>query len=306
MYVGIAPCSLLIYNDNVKLLSPAKVNLFLRILGKREDGFHELETLMCPVDCCDEITLAAVEAGIELTIDGADLPTGPENLAYQAAAAVQEKAGITSGVQIHIDKKIPLGGGLAGGSSNAAVVLKGCNELWDAGLSRVELHELAAGMGSDVNLFLEEGPCLCRGRGELVEPVVWEEQLEIILLNPGFGIETPATFRAYAKLPGALKRGMDGIWHSSYESRAGEVVHFQLRNDLEPAVFEKHLWIRGAKEWLLEQEETLDALMSGSGATLFTLTRSQETAISLEKKMKETFGPEVLILRVKPLKTSHA
>ncbi|MBX2825402.1 MAG: 4-(cytidine 5'-diphospho)-2-C-methyl-D-erythritol kinase [Gammaproteobacteria bacterium] len=290
----------------MKLLSPAKVNLFLRILGKREDGFHELETLMCPVDCCDEITLEAVESGIELTIEGADLPTGPENLAYQAAAAVQEKAGITNGVRIHIDKKIPLGGGLAGGSSNAAIILKGCNELWNAGLTQAELHELAAGMGSDVNLFLEEGPCLCRGRGELVEPVDWDEELEIILLNPGFGIETPATFKAYAALPEASKRGADGDWQSSYKSPAGEVVNFQLRNDLEPAVFEKHLWMREAKLWLQEQEESLDALMSGSGATLFTLTRDEETAISLEKKMKKTFGPEAMVLRVRPLKTSHA
>ncbi len=261
---------------------------------------------MCPVDCCDEITLEAVESGIELTIEGADLPTGPENLAYQAAAAVQEKAGITNGVRIHIDKKIPLGGGLAGGSSNAAIILKGCNELWNAGLTQAELHELAAGMGSDVNLFLEEGPCLCRGRGELVEPVDWDEELEIILLNPGFGIETPATFKAYAALPEASKRGADGDWQSSYKSPAGEVVNFQLRNDLEPAVFEKHLWMREAKLWLQEQEESLDALMSGSGATLFTLTRDEETAISLEKKMKKTFGPEAMVLRVRPLKTSHA
>lgn len=296
------------YKQRVKLLSPAKVNLFLKILGKREDGFHELETLMCPVNCCDEITLDEnkADSGIELTIDGADLSTGPENLAYQAALHVQQKAGISKGVRIHIDKKIPLGGGLAGGSSNAAIVLKGCNELWDAGLSQAELHELAAQMGSDVNLFLEDGPCLCRGRGELVEPVEWNEEVQIILLNPGFGVATPATFKAYASLPDSDKSGSHGSWETSYQTSAGTSVPFHLHNDLEAAVFVKHFWIREAKAWLLKQGETLDVLMSGSGATLFALTRGEETAIALEKEMKNYFGLEALVLRVQPFKLSHA
>ncbi|MEM6602145.1 MAG: 4-(cytidine 5'-diphospho)-2-C-methyl-D-erythritol kinase [Verrucomicrobiota bacterium] len=285
----------------MKLLSPAKVNLFLRILDQRKDGFHELETLMCPVSFCDEITLEEVETGIELIIDGADLPTGTQNLAYQAAERVLEKAGILRGVRIRIHKKIPVGGGLAGGSSNAAAVLKGCNRLWAAGLSQSQLHELAAGMGSDINFFLEEGPCLCRGRGEQVEPVEWQEEVQIILLNPGFEIATPETFQTYAALQKSLKHGEDGNWKSSYRNTAGTLVPFQLRNDLEPAVFEKHLWMREAKDWLRKQEESLDALMSGSGATLFTLTRDEEAAISLERKMKESFGPGALVLRVRPL-----
>jgi len=261
---------------------------------------------MCPVDCCDEITLEESDSGIKLTIDGADLPTGPENLAYQAAARVQEQGGISKGVRIHIQKKIPLGGGLAGGSSNAAIVLKGCNELWNAGLSHQQLHELAAEMGSDVNLFLEEGPCLCSGRGERVKPVKWEEDVSIILLNPGFGIATPATFKTYASLPADSKQGVEGEWQSGFQDDTGNLIQFHLRNDLEPAVFEKHFWIREAKEWLLAQDESLDALMSGSGATLFALTSGEEAAISLMKKMKENFGPEALVLRVRPLKLSHA
>ncbi len=263
---------------------------------------------MCPVDCGDEIQLDEIDSGIELTIDGADLPTGPENLAYQAASLMQERAGISKGVRIHIEKRIPLGGGMAGGSSNAAIVLKGCNELWAAGLSHQELHELASGMGSDVNLFLEAGACLCRGRGEQVEPVNWAEEVEIILLNPGFGVSTPWAFKAYAGLPPAAKAGPEGAWQTSYRHASGQEVEFFLRNDLEPAVFSKHLWMSEAKDWLQRQEESLDALMSGSGATLFALTPDAETAISLEKKMKEYFGSEAMVVRVRPQPqiTSHA
>jgi len=261
---------------------------------------------MCPVDLNDVIILDEISEGIELTIEGADLSTGPENLAYQAAVKIQEKIGVAKGVRIHIEKVIPMGGGLAGGSSNAASLLKGCNELWDAGLTHDELHGLAAEMGSDVNLFLEQGACLCRGRGEMVEPVEWTEDVDIVLLNPGFGISTPETFKTYAALPELNKPGTEGGWQSSYHSPGKGEATFRLRNDLESAVFAKHFWMEEAKAWLRKQDESLDALMSGSGATLFALTSGEDASISLERKMKKYFGAEVMVARVKPQFVSHA
>jgi 4-diphosphocytidyl-2-C-methyl-D-erythritol kinase len=285
----------------VRLLSPAKVNCFLHIQGKRPDGFHELETLMCPVNCCDEISLQPAST-IKVTVEGADLPSGPGNLAWEAAESLRQQAGLKEGVHIHIRKCIPMGGGLAGGSSNAAKVLQGCNDLWDAGLDQDQLHQLASRLGSDVNLFLEEGPCLCRGRGEIVEPVDWDEDVHFVLINPGFGVSTPWAFKTYAALAtGDPKTTQDpGTWKSSFTLPSGESREFVCRNDLEPAVFSKYAWLPEAKKWLKGQPECLDALMSGSGASVFALTPDADTANALVKRMKTFFGPEALILDLVP------
>lgn len=256
---------------------------------------------MCPVNCCDELEFSPAE-NIELEVEGADLPCGPENLAWKAAESLRQRAGISEGVHIRIRKRIPLGGGLAGGSSNAAKVLQGCNRLWKAGARSEDLHELAAGLGSDVNLFLETGPCLCRGRGENVEPVQWEENVHFVLINPGFGVPTPWAFRRYVDLPSQDKKGKPGNWKSSFELPSGEVREFNCRNDLEPAVFSKYAWVAEAKEWLRTQPESLDALMSGSGASVFALTQDADAANSLIKRMKSYFGSGALMLHLAPWK----
>lgn len=285
----------------VRLLSPAKINLFLHIEGKRSDGFHELETLMCPVNCFDELEFSPADA-IELEVEGADLPCGPDNLAWKAAESLRRQAGIREGVRIRILKRIPLGGGLAGGSSNAAKVLQGCNRLWKAGATPEDLHQLAAGLGSDVNLFLESGPCLCRGRGELVEPVRWDDPLHIVLINPGFGVSTPWAFKTYAGDPGKFGRGETGSWKSSFRLPSGESRELACRNDLEPAVFSKYAWVAEAKQWLLSRPECLDALMSGSGASVFALTQDANKANSLMNRMREFFGTDALVLHLIPCK----
>ncbi|MEM6822791.1 MAG: 4-(cytidine 5'-diphospho)-2-C-methyl-D-erythritol kinase [Verrucomicrobiota bacterium] len=286
----------------MKLQSPAKINLFLKILGKRPDGFHELKTLMCPIDLCDEIAFELCDSEIEIEVEGADLSAGPDNLAYRAADLLRSHARIIRGVRIKIHKRIPLGGGLAGGSSNAAMVLRGCNELWDTGLSKEELHGLAAQLGSDVNLFIEDGPCLCRGRGELVEPVTIEGAYHVLLVNPGFGVSTPETFKYFAKLSEGQKKGTLGEGVYRYQNSSKIPFEFRLCNDLERAVFPKHLWITEAKRWLAGQEETLDSLMSGSGATLFALTNDPDKANSLQKKAVEYFGEETMIIQAQLLR----
>jgi len=277
------------------LESPAKINLFLHILGTREDRFHELESLMCPVNWCDRIHFESRPSGIELEVSGIHVCSGSDNLAYRAAVLVREAAGLSSGVRLHLEKSLPLGGGLGGGSSNAATVLKGCNQLWNAGLSQRQLHEMAATLGSDVNLFLERGPCLCRGRGERVEPLGWKPDFWAVLLNPGFSVPTPWAFKTFALLREEEKRGEKGRYGFRATPGRTETGEFFLRNDLEPAVFSKYVWIESAKEWLLRQSECLDALMSGSGATLFALTEDAEKANSLNRKMRGHFGETALI-----------
>src|SRR5205807_1515572 len=140
--------------------SPCKVNLLLNILGRRPDGFHELETLMHPVPLYDELNFARVPHGIQLTCNDASLPTDSRNLVYRAAAMFLEKTGITEGVKLHLEKRVPVAAGLGGGSANAAVTLLALNELFSNPLNLEQLFPLAARLGSDVPFFLQNKPAL--------------------------------------------------------------------------------------------------------------------------------------------------
>src|ERR1043166_2699702 len=151
--------------------SPCKVNLLLNILGKRADGFHELETVMHPVNLFDEMDFARVTRGFHLTCSDPTLPTDAGNLVHRAATLFFQKTEIRDGVRIHLEKKIPLAAGLGGGSGNAATTLLGLNEIFGKPLSFRILHDLAATLGSDVPFFLQSRPALATGRGEKIEPL---------------------------------------------------------------------------------------------------------------------------------------
>lgn len=273
----------------MRLFSPAKINLFLHILGRRPDGFHELETLMAPLALADELDLELERtAGIRLTVEGADLPTGPENLAWRAADTVLRRSQADAGISLRLRKKIPHGGGLGGGSSNAALVLQGVNDLLGNPLSPSELQAEAARLGSDVPFFLGTGAALCRGRGEIIEPVPLQAMPWVLLANPGFGVPTPWAYKTYASAPA---QGLPG--RSTFQYREQP---FQVRNDLEPAVFGKYLWIAECKRWLLDQAETGEALMSGSGATVFALFETEAAAQAVAARARGYFGPETFLL----------
>ncbi len=191
-----------------RAVAPAKINLFLEILGKREDGFHELETVMVPLVFGDEITFAAAPDGmISLACNHPTLPTDDRNLAVRAAKQLAERCSVSRGVQITLQKNIPLAAGLAGGSTNAAAVLTGLARFWELNVSDNLLHEIAAGLGSDINFFLAHGTAICRGRGEQVEPVANHCDGWVLLVNPGFEISTAWTYRAWS----AGQTGSGGI-----------------------------------------------------------------------------------------------
>src|SRR5258708_4105889 len=149
--------------------SPCKVNLILNILGKRADGFHELETVMQPVNICDAMSFERAGAGLQLTCSHPELPVDAKNLVHRAATAFLATAKISDGVRIHLQKNLPLAGGIGGGSANAAVTFSALNELFGGPLPLAKLHELAAALGSDVPFFLYDKPALATGRGEKVE-----------------------------------------------------------------------------------------------------------------------------------------
>jgi len=276
----------------MKVRCPAKINLYLRILGKRPDGFHELETLMCPVSIFDEMEFENGPADVELQIEGADIPAGEDNLVVRAVRLLQEATGLRNGVRIRLRKQIPVGGGLAGGSSNAALTLRALNTFWKAGLSEAQLGQAAAKLGSDINFFLQDGPAICRGRGELVEPVELAGEWQALLINPGFGVPTPWAYQTYAARP---QNGPEGRELLCAAGRDGVKREFRLRNDLEPAVFSKYLWIEEARRWLGTQPGVGDAMMSGSGATVFALVRRAEDLPELERRARLYFGEKAWI-----------
>ena len=187
--------------------SPCKVNLILNILGKRADGFHELETVMQPVNLCDELTFERAGTGVQLTCSHPQLPTDAKNLVHRAATSFLAAAKISDGVKIHLQKNLPLAGGIGGGSANAAVTFSALNELFGSPLPLAKLHELAAALGSDVPFFLYDQPALATGRGEKIRTLENFPALRgkaFFLAHPGFGISTPWSYQNLARFPEAL------------------------------------------------------------------------------------------------------
>src|ERR1044071_7135812 len=182
--------------------SPCKVNLLLNILGKRPDGFHELETVFHPVNVCDRLEFKRGGSGIQLTCSNPTLPTDPTNLVHRAATAFLQTARISDGVRIHLEKIIPLAAGLGGGSGNAATTLLGLNELFGAPLNLDQLHAVAVSLGSDVPFFLQTKPALATGRGEQIQPLNAFPALRgtvFLLVHPGFGIATAWAYENLAR-----------------------------------------------------------------------------------------------------------
>lgn len=269
----------------MQLRAPAKVNLWFRILHRREDGFHEIETLMAPVSLYDDInvTRLPVERGIQFTCDDPSLPVGDDNLIVKAARFFLAATGLETGLRIEMQKRIPHGAGLGGGSSDAASTLVGLNALLGARLSLVELVELGSKIGSDVSFFISRSAAVCRGRGEKVQPAPLKRQLPLVLLKPQFGIPTAW---AYSRWKDSRE-----LPHVRYgrQDFAGTMVF----NDLERPVFEKHLFLAQLKTWLLMQPEAGAAVMSGSGSTVFAVLRDGANADALAERAKVEVDPNL-------------
>jgi 4-diphosphocytidyl-2-C-methyl-D-erythritol kinase len=264
----------------VKQFAPAKINLYLHILGRRADGFHELETLMVPISLGDTLDIELIPTGIEFTCSDPALSDAKDNLATKAARLFLEEFKLETGVRLHLDKKVPVGAGLGGGSSDAAAVLLALRTLTGVKASDEKLVELAARLGSDIPFFIYSRPAVCKGRGEIIEPVTLTGKYQGLLVHPGFGVSTPWSYKTYAQNPhpGVIGKTLDGV---------------TLRNDLEPPAFSKYPWLPATKSWFQEQPEVLDAMMSGSGSSVFALTQSTEDAVVLQKKFGEAIGEKL-------------
>jgi 4-diphosphocytidyl-2-C-methyl-D-erythritol kinase len=268
-----------------QVFAPAKINLSLKILSRREGGFHEIETLIAPVSLRDEIKIDKIDRGqgIEFRCDDPSVPRGEDNLVVRAAKSFFAATKLTPAVSIALKKKIPHGAGLGGGSSDAATTLLALNRLFETNLTREELAKLGSEIGSDVPFFIFESAATCRGRGELVTPVQLPAQLSILLLKPDFVV---ATAWAYSR------------WHDSGEIpgvtyAAQEFAGQTFVNDLERPVFEKFVFLAQLKMWLLRQPEVNAALMSGSGSTVFAVLRDGQDAGAIAERARDQLDPEL-------------
>jgi 4-diphosphocytidyl-2-C-methyl-D-erythritol kinase len=267
----------------MQLFAPAKINLSFEIKGRRPDGFHEIETVMTPISLADSLTLETTEneGAIDFSCDDPSLPTGDDNLVVRAVKLFREATEIRKGIRILLEKKIPHGAGLGGGSSDAASTLLGLNELFGAGLEENDLLKLAAQLGSDVPFFIARSSAVCRGRGEMVSPISLAVPLNLLLLKPDFGVPTSW---AYGKWKGSQQ--LPGVDYAPQEFGGGRFV-----NDLERPVFEKFVLLAHLKTWLRRQPEVGVALMSGSGSTLFALLHEGSAAQKLITHVRAEIDP---------------
>jgi len=267
----------------MQVLAPAKINLSLKILGRRDDGFHEIEPLISPISLADKIDIEPQSRWIDFSCDDPTVPGGDENLVVRAAKAFLEKTKISSGVGIKLRKQIPHGAGLGGGSSDAASVLVALNKLFEAKLSREELAKLGSTIGSDVAFFLFESAAFCKGRGEIVNPTTLKRKLSILLLKPGFSVLSGWAYSRWQD-----SKEIPGI---SYQPQNFDDQSFV--NDLERPVFEKFVFLAQLKTWLLKQAEVGAGLMSGSGSTVFAVLRENADVDLIATRAREELDRDI-------------
>ncbi len=285
--------------------SCCKVNLLLNVLGKRPDGYHELETVMHSVDLCDRLEFERGGSGIRLTCTDLRLPVNSKNLVFRAAALFLRTISVEEGIRIHLDKHIPIAAGLGGGSGNAAATLLALNELFGHPFEPSKLAQMAASLGSDIPFFLQSNPALATGRGETITPLGFFPALRgtyLVLVHPGFGISTPWAYEQLARFPSAAQgtagRAQQLISMLQTDAAAGGREFY---NSLELPALRKYPLLELFQENFRENG-ALGTLMSGSGSTTFALAGSKDAAENLLERFKGKFGANLwtAILKTAP------
>lgn len=262
----------------------AKINLGLKILGKRSDGYHEVSMIMQSVSLSDELIIEKGH-GIEIVTDAAGLSCGSDNLVYKAAALLAEKYKITPNVHITLNKKIFMAAGLAGGSSDAAAALRGLNKFWELGLDKGELEKIAAEIGSDVPFCITGGTALAKGRGEIITPLPEMPPTVVVLAKPrNLEVSTAWVYKNYDK---NRVVNMPCIWNMMEKvSKGGHAITSCMGNVLETVTIPAYPQIASVKSAMLGAGAYY-AMMSGSGPTVFAFTDDHETAEKVIRNLKE-------------------
>ena len=264
------------FSDRITRKAYGKINLALDITGQREDGYHLVQMILQTVDLYDLVTVERQEAGILLTCDDPRLPEGEPNLAYKAALAMIRTFALPGGVKIHIEKHIPMEGGMAGGSSDAAAVILAMNELFALQAEQEQLDEIALQLGADVPFCLRKGTFLAEGIGEKLTELPPAPHCDLVLIVPDFGISTAW---AYAKADELEEPFHPDINQLMQAIEAQDVAQMAARmgNILEQVAIRKYPEIQTIKEKLLQQG-ALGALMTGSGSVIFGIFDDPEKA----------------------------
>jgi len=274
--------------------SPCKFNLFLDVIDRRADGFHEVVTIIEPLSLSDRLHLRETSGKMEVYTDHPGIPDGPDNIVYQAAQLIREEAGVKRGVVIRIEKRVPAAAGLGGGSANAARTLLRLNELWELNLSRQTMVRLSAKLGSDVPFFLNPTTSLCRGRGEESTPLPPTPNFWSVLINPGFPISTRW---AYEQLEVSGPRPphqnleiiIDALKRSDL-STLGNSLYNIFQEVLEPRIPRLHEILD-----FFRNNNTLGTILSGSGSTVVGIVPTEPEAQSLAQLSQSTFPGEYFI-----------
>jgi 4-diphosphocytidyl-2-C-methyl-D-erythritol kinase len=278
----------------MRIRAPAKVNLSLRVVGKRRDGYHLIDTIMAPVSLYDEITIARGKPGAKLTVtcDDPAIPSGKNNLAYKAAALILGNEAARRPVSIHIKKRIPAGAGLGGGSSDAAASLIGVNRLLRLRKSPDELMKIGAQIGADVPFFILGRPARARGIGEQLTPLKTRQPLWLVIIYPGFQVSTAWAYHSldFKLTKNSGKTSLNRhVW--PLRGRAMELV-----NDLEKPVLRRYPKVARLKQRLAE-EGAVGTLMSGSGSSVFGIFSSGDKAKKAFLRLEREDGIQAYLVR---------
>jgi 4-diphosphocytidyl-2-C-methyl-D-erythritol kinase len=268
---------------SITVTAPAKINLSLRVIGKRSDGFHEVDTWMTPVPgLFDTLTFTSNDEAL-LTCDVPEIPVDESNLIIKATRLFEKLSKTSCRAHIHLEKRIPHGAGLGGGSSDAAATLRAWNQWHGFPLDDSSMHAAAAELGSDVPFFLNGTTARASGRGEILSPADAPPRQCIVIFKPSFSVSTPdayARWKDAAALPGVSYDAVDFPWGT-------------LQNDLEKPVFGKFLFLAELKNWLNSRPEVRTAFMSGSGSSLFALLSDGNMAEALIQTVRDRLDPVV-------------
>ena len=268
----------------IKVAAPAKINLFLEILEKRQDGYHEIQTVMQEVSLFDYLYIENYDNGVAFSCSNPKLVTGEENLVVKAVRLMQKESGTSKGVKIHLDKKIPIGAGLGGGSSDAVATLFGLNKLWQIGYDEKQLMSLAGKLGSDTPFFVMGNTAICKGRGEVVTPYPLNVKYNYIIIYPRFEVSTATVYKNF-KI--SLTKNLKDVsfFLQKLESGNPQELGAGLHNRLEEVVFRLYPDLEKIKK-TLTKFDFCGTLLSGSGSALYGLCKEGMDSKEIEYKIK--------------------
>ena len=278
----------------MKIKAYGKVNISLDVVGKREDGYHLLSMIMQNIDLYDEIEVEKQECGIILECNKSYVPVDNRNLAYKAAEIFKERYDIVDGVKINIEKNIPVSAGLAGGSTDAAAVLKVMNELFNVNATEEELMELGLKLGADIPYCIHGGTALCEGIGEIITPIKSFRDKIIVLVKPAFGVSTKEVYKNF-NLEKVKQHPKTAEIINAIENDDLNFVASNMKNLLENVTLRKHKILIKIKEEM-NACGAINSMMSGSGPTVFAFFDDMLKAQRCFEKMKKKYS-DVFITR---------